>query len=199
MFFLSPTLQAGWFDGNCPDAIESAKPEWVKQGFNAEQLGFRIGFGEARYHKKASYQDLLDEGLAREVVNRVQKTRKEIKLNVSDHIRVVYTGSDELCKAIETHLNYIQRETLSNEFTRGEVINGGFKFTIDDFDIRFENRQFASQFNLGPVSFDVRAGLEVDISNLVYIRGGYSDVKQFTVGAGVKLPKLNKVETSKVK
>ena len=60
-----------------------------------------------------------------------------------------------------------------------------------DFDIRFENRQFASNFNLGPVSFDMHAGLEWNIENLVYIRGGYNDVKQFTVGAGVKLPKLN--------
>jgi hypothetical protein len=68
---------------------------------------------------------------------------------------------------------------------------GGYIMPVLDFDIRFENRRFASQFNLGPVSFDVRAGLEVDISDLVYIRGGYSDVKQFTVGAGVKLPKLN--------
>jgi len=68
---------------------------------------------------------------------------------------------------------------------------GGYIMPVLDFDIRFENRRFASQFNLGPVSFDMRAGLEVDISNLVYIRGGYSDVKQFTVGAGVKLPKLN--------
>jgi hypothetical protein len=68
---------------------------------------------------------------------------------------------------------------------------GGYVMPVLDFDIRFENRRFASQFNLGPVSFDVRAGLEVNISDLVYIRGGYSDVKQFTVGAGVKLPKLN--------
>jgi hypothetical protein len=68
---------------------------------------------------------------------------------------------------------------------------GGYIMPVLDLDIRFENRRFASQFNLGPVSFDVRAGLEVDISDLVYIRGGYSDVKQFTVGAGVKLPKLN--------
>jgi hypothetical protein len=68
---------------------------------------------------------------------------------------------------------------------------GGYIMPVLDFDIRFENRRFASQFNLGPVSFDVRAGLEVDISDLVYIRGVYSDVKQFTVGAGVKLPKLN--------
>ena len=58
-------------------------------------------------------------------------------------------------------------------------------------DTRFENRQFASEFNIGPVSFDVQAGLEWNIQDIVYIRGGYSDVKQYTVGAGVKLPKLN--------
>ena len=32
-------------------------------------------------------------------------------------------------------------------------------------DVRFENRQFASTFNLGPVSFDVLAGLEINIEN----------------------------------
>lgn len=68
---------------------------------------------------------------------------------------------------------------------------GGYIMPVLDFDIRFENRQFASNFNLGPVSFDLHAGLEVNIKNLVFIRGGYNDVKQFTVGAGVKLPKLN--------
>ncbi len=60
-----------------------------------------------------------------------------------------------------------------------------------DFDIRFENRQFASNFNIGPVSFDVRTGIEINYKNLISVRGGYNDVKQFTIGAGVKLPKLN--------
>lgn len=59
-----------------------------------------------------------------------------------------------------------------------------------DFDMRFENRRFASTFNVGPVSFDVKTGLEINYKNMVAIRGGYNDVKQFTVGAGVKLPKL---------
>lgn len=68
---------------------------------------------------------------------------------------------------------------------------GGYIMPALDFDVRFENRQFASNFHLGPVSFDMHAGLEVNIENIVYIRGGYNDVKQFTVGAGVKLPKLN--------
>lgn len=60
-----------------------------------------------------------------------------------------------------------------------------------DFDVRFENRRFASNFNVGPVSFDMHAGLEYSFKNLISIRGGYNDVKQFTLGAGVKLPKLN--------
>jgi len=68
---------------------------------------------------------------------------------------------------------------------------GGYIMPALDFDIRFENRRFASQFNLGPVSFDMHAGLEYSFRNLIYVRGGYNDVKQFTIGAGVKLPKLN--------
>ena len=75
MFFISSNVHAGWFDGNCPDATNSVKPEWVKQGFNAKQTGFRVGFGEARYHKNASYQNLLDEAENRareDIANSVQ-------------------------------------------------------------------------------------------------------------------------------
>jgi len=60
-----------------------------------------------------------------------------------------------------------------------------------DFDVRFENRKFASTFHLGPVSFDVHSGFEYSFKNIVSIRAGYNDVKQFTVGAGVRFPKLN--------
>ncbi len=60
-----------------------------------------------------------------------------------------------------------------------------------DFDIRFENRQFASNFHVGPVSFDMHAGFEYNYKNIFMVRGGYNDVKQFTIGAGIKLPKLN--------
>ena len=60
-----------------------------------------------------------------------------------------------------------------------------------DLDIRFENRRYASQFNIGPVSFDPHFGMEYSYKNLFAIRAGYNDVKQFTFGAGIKLPKLN--------
>lgn len=68
---------------------------------------------------------------------------------------------------------------------------GGTFTPAIDVDIRFENRQFASEFNIGPVSFDGHAGLEYNFKNIVSVRVGYNDIQQFTIGAGVKLPKLN--------
>jgi hypothetical protein len=70
-------------------------------------------------------------------------------------------------------------------------ILGGYIMPALDFDVRFENRRFASNFNIGPVSFDMHAGFEYNFKNVVSVRAGYNDVKQFTIGAGVKLPKLN--------
>lgn len=70
-------------------------------------------------------------------------------------------------------------------------ILGGVVYPAVDLDIRFENRRSSAYGNLGPVSFDAHAGLEYTFKNLFSIRGGYNDVRQFTVGAGVKLPKLN--------
>ena len=60
-----------------------------------------------------------------------------------------------------------------------------------DFDVRFENRRSASNANLGPVSFDMHAGAEYTFQNLFSIRGGYNDIGNLTLGAGIKLPKIN--------
>lgn len=70
-------------------------------------------------------------------------------------------------------------------------ILGGTVTPAVDFDVRFENRRSSAYGNLGPVSFDTHVGLEYTFKTLFSIRGGYNDVKQFTIGAGVKLPKLN--------
>ncbi len=71
-----------------------------------------------------------------------------------------------------------------------EVLGGKLTPALD-LDVRFENRRFASNFNIGPVSFDMHTGFEFNFKNLFAVRAGYNDVKQFTLGTGVKLPKLN--------
>jgi hypothetical protein len=67
---------------------------------------------------------------------------------------------------------------------------GGTIMPAADFDIRFENRETASTFHVGPASCDVHGGFEYNFKNIFAVRAGYSDVKQFTLGAGVTLPKL---------
>ena len=71
-----------------------------------------------------------------------------------------------------------------------DLFGGRFAPTID-VDVRFENRQFASFANLGPVSFDPHAGLEFDFKKSIALRIGYNDVKQLTLGAGIHLRKLD--------
>src|SRR5579883_190020 len=73
------------------------------------------------------------------------------------------------------------------------VIQLGEKHRISpalDVDMRFENRQFASIAHVGPISLDPHEGVEYCYNNVVSVRLGYNDVKQYTLGAGIKLPKL---------
>ena len=71
-----------------------------------------------------------------------------------------------------------------------DLFSGRFAPTLD-VDVRFENRQFASIANLGPVSFDPHIGLEFDFRKTIALRVGYNDVKQMTLGAGIHLRKLD--------
>ncbi|MCH8568091.1 MAG: isoleucine--tRNA ligase [Balneolales bacterium] len=59
--------------------------------------------------------DLIQEGLAREIINRVQNMRKEADFDVTDRIRLVITGDDEVELAVKALASYIMQETLSEQ------------------------------------------------------------------------------------
>lgn len=58
-----------------------------------------------------------------------------------------------------------------------------------DFDIRFEGRDYASQFATGPVSVDSHLGWEYQFREIIALRLG-SDAGHFTAGAGLVLQKF---------
>lgn len=62
-------------------------------------------------------ENLINEGIAREFVNRVQNMRKEAGFDVTDRISVSYNGSEQIGKAIASMVEYIKDETLAKELT----------------------------------------------------------------------------------
>jgi len=78
-------------------------------------------------------QALIDEGLAREMVNRIQKTRKDAKLNVADRVSLSIETTPDLQAIFLKHQEYIWGETLTvatnfKNDLKGEV----FEHEIDE-------------------------------------------------------------------
>ena len=69
--------------------------------------------------------DLIDEGIAREMINRIQNLRKDAGFEVTDKI-ILYLKEDvALVKVFEKHQAYIQQETLTTKIViEKELIKG---------------------------------------------------------------------------
>ncbi|MGE0160143.1 MAG: isoleucine--tRNA ligase [Gemmatimonadales bacterium] len=72
-------------------------------------------------------EELLAEGLARELVNRVQRLRKDAGLEITDRIELTIGGSEAIRAAAERHKTFIGGETLAIAVTvDGAVGEGDF-------------------------------------------------------------------------
>ena len=79
--------------------------------------------------------ELIEEGLAREFVRRLQDLRKTADLDIADRIKVIYTASPILANAVQKFSTYIMTETLTVELR--EASNTlSWTQVEDDFDGR---------------------------------------------------------------
>ncbi|MES1929085.1 isoleucyl-tRNA synthetase [Salinisphaera dokdonensis CL-ES53] len=80
---------------------------------------------------------LRERGLAREVINRVQRLRKQAEFHVADRIRVQYRADNDLAKAIEAHGTMMARETLAEAYAPDAEPTGDVEqaFEIDGANI----------------------------------------------------------------
>jgi len=70
---------------------------------------------------------LRREGMAREVVNRVQRMRKDLRYVVSDRVRLQVTGNGNVEQAVREHRDYVAGEVLASEV----IIGGDVAATVD--------------------------------------------------------------------
>ena len=68
--------------------------------------------------------ELRAEGIARELVNRIQNLRKDTGLEVTDRIRIRLQQQDTLEQAVQANEAYIKAETLANEILFADTLQG---------------------------------------------------------------------------
>lgn len=81
---------------------------------------------------------LIHEGIAREVINRIQRERKDQDLPFETRIHVQYHSGPEVHRAIDRHLEHIKKETLSTHFeaceqslaSSADIEGTEFRFTV---------------------------------------------------------------------
>jgi isoleucyl-tRNA synthetase len=119
--------------------FESGKPLYVSVGNDSHELSaedlsvVRTASGELVVKEESGYFAALDpvvtrelrlEGIARELVSRVQRLRKELGFAVSDRITLSVGGSAEVQEAVKAFQKWIADEVLAVRVRVGELIEG---------------------------------------------------------------------------
>jgi isoleucyl-tRNA synthetase len=66
-------------------------------------------------------EELLEEGMVREIISKIQTMRKEADFEVMDHIAVAYTGSDKVAATISKNKEMIAGEVLAVSLEEGNA------------------------------------------------------------------------------
>jgi isoleucyl-tRNA synthetase len=76
--------------------------------------------------------ELKNEGIARELVNRIQNIRKESGFEVTDRVEVIIQENQILETAVNQNLEYIKQETLTESLLFKEQLASGTDIAFDD-------------------------------------------------------------------
>ncbi|TVZ58093.1 isoleucyl-tRNA synthetase [Flavobacteriaceae bacterium MAR_2010_105] len=77
-------------------------------------------------------EDLKKEGIARELVNRIQNLRKDSGFELTDRIAVQFQKDEQIINAINKNLEYIKTETLTEDLEIIDHLTNGIEIAFDD-------------------------------------------------------------------
>lgn len=76
--------------------------------------------------------ELKKEGIARELVNRIQNLRKDSGFELTDRIVVQFQKDEQIINAINSNLEYIKTETLTENLVILDHVENGIEIVFDD-------------------------------------------------------------------
>ena len=87
--------------------------------------------------------ELKDEGMARELINRIQNIRKESGLEITDRIRITIAPNAEVEKSIAHFGEYIKTQVLADDLSIKS--NDGQEVDFDDFKLNIKVEKYNYQ------------------------------------------------------
>jgi isoleucyl-tRNA synthetase len=81
-------------------------------------------------------EELKNEGMARELINRIQNIRKESGLEITDRISVTVSPNPEVDKSLGSFADYIKVQVLADDIKTAE--NDGQEVEFDDFKLNIK-------------------------------------------------------------
>ena len=106
----------------------------AKEGYKAVMLNYKTVIINTVLD-----EDLINEGLAREIVSKVQNLRKTSDFDISDRIDMKYNGPKEIKDAINEFKSYIMDEVLALTLTEDE--NATEELKINDYTMKVSIKQ----------------------------------------------------------
>ena len=80
--------------------------------------------------------ELINEGLARETVSKIQQIRKNNGFDVADRVKVYYESDDGYTNDIDSFVDFVKDETLALEFIKTEGLEE--EYDVNDYKVKFK-------------------------------------------------------------
>ena len=102
-----------------------------KEGFNSTHEGNNFIVLNTTLNK-----DLINEGIARELISKIQQLRKNKDFNIVDRINIYYSHNDEIEEAIEEYRDMIMKDTLAEQIDERNDLTE--KFNINGIEVKLD-------------------------------------------------------------
>ena len=136
----SKKLESGELTIKLNDKEYEITPNYViktinsKDGYKAVMLNYKTVIINTTLDR-----DLINEGIAREIVSKVQNLRKTSGFDIADRIDMIYSASKEVVDAVNEFKEYIMDEVLALTLKESDMAETEFK--INDYDMKVSIKQ----------------------------------------------------------
>ncbi|MDR1985266.1 MAG: isoleucine--tRNA ligase [Prevotellaceae bacterium] len=90
--------------------------------------------------------ELFDEGIAREIVNRIQNIRKNSNFDVTDKISIQIEKNNTVINAVNSFYDYISTQTLAAKISFEDSIEDGNILDLDDMSVKAKIEKITPAF-----------------------------------------------------